>query len=205
MRRSALLLFVVILLAACNESESDNVLSALPFKPLTDSIRQAPSDAGLYSRRGRLLYANDQKDLAEKDLRKAWELQPSDEANALDLTRLLMGKHPDSAFVFLQQALRNIPKSIALRIGLARGYQLKQQPDKALAICDEIIREYPGQLDALALKAELLDEKAPEDAISTLEKAYAFAPDDVELVHRLAFRYAEDGNPKVLSLADSLI
>jgi tetratricopeptide (TPR) repeat protein len=38
-----------------------------------------------------------------------------------------------------------------------------------------------------------------------LEKAYSLTPFDIELNYELAFKYAENKNPKVINLCDSLI
>jgi tetratricopeptide (TPR) repeat protein len=143
--------------------------------------------------------------LAERDLRKAWQLDPKEEY-ALRLTTILKQKNADTAIAFLQQALKKLPGSISLHVLLAKGYESKKEFDNSLAICNDIIQKYPGQLDALMLKSELLKQQNKTDeAISVLEQAYAYAPGDVDLVHQLAFEYAEAKNPKVLSLSDSLI
>ncbi|HEU4472595.1 MAG TPA: tetratricopeptide repeat protein [Flavisolibacter sp.] len=205
MRKSLYLLFAAFVFFSCGEEKEEGVLSSPPFKALTDSIERSPSDAGLYYRRGVMLYGRNFPEQAEQDLRKAWQLQP-EESYALSLTTLLRQKSTDSALTFLQQASQKLPQSIAVKIGIARAYEQKKQADQALAICEQIIDQYPGQLDALLLKAELLKEQNRQaEAIATLEKAYSYAPDDVELVHTLAFDYAESGNPKTLALADSLI
>jgi tetratricopeptide (TPR) repeat protein len=78
--------------------------------------------------------------------------------------------------------------------------------DKALTICNQILKQYPAQIDALVLKSEVLKQQNKNaEALRVLEQAYLYAPDDVDLVHQLAFEYAEAKNSKVLSLADSLI
>lgn len=164
-----------------------------------------PKDAGLYYRRGTLLYSNGEMALAENDLRSAWQLDPKEE-HALRLTTVLRQKNSDTAIAFLQQALKQLPQSISLNILLAKGYQSKNQFDKALTICNTIIRQFPGQIDALVLKSELLKQQNKNnEALTVLEQAHSYAPGDVDLVHQLAFEYAEAKNPKVLSLADSLI
>jgi tetratricopeptide (TPR) repeat protein len=143
--------------------------------------------------------------LAEKDLRTAWQLDPKEEF-ALRLTTVLKQKNSDTAITFLQEALKKIPSSIGLHILLAKGYESKNQLDKSLAIADDIIKQYPGELDAMMLKSEILKQQNKTDeALSILEKAHSYAPGDVDLVHQLAFEYAEAKNPKVLALADSLI
>ena len=206
MRKLLTLILPLFFVACTNEGASDDiVLSQPPFDQLTDSIRQAPQAPGLYYKRGILLYQNNQPTYAEQDIRKAWQLAPKEEY-ALSMTTLLKQKAPDSAIVFLQEAVKKLPNSIALKIGLARGYQNKGQMDKALAITNEIIKEYPGQLDALTLQSEILSsQNNKSDALAYLEQAYALVPSDPSLAYDLVYEYAELKNPKALSLADSII
>lgn len=199
--------FIGIIFIGCNshQSKQNTILNQPPYDKLTDSIDKAPKTADLYFRRGTLLYTNEQMALAEKDLRTAWQLN-ANENYALRLTHLLKEKNADEAIRFLNEALKKIPNSIGLRIMLAKGYESKNELDKSLALCNQIINQYPGELDALILKSEILkDQNKNDEALSVLEKAYLYAPSDVELVHQLAFSYAEAKNPKVLSLSDSLI
>ena len=186
-------------------SKGQEILSQPPYDKISDSIAQAPKDASLYFRRGTLLYSNGEIAFAERDLRSAWQLDPKEEY-ALRMTTILKQKSSDTAIAFLQDALNKLPNSIALHILLAKGYQSKNDLKKSLAVCNEVINKYPGQIDALTLKSEILKQQNKNDeAVSVLEQAYAYAPGDVDLVHQLAFEYAEAKNPKVLSLADSLI
>jgi tetratricopeptide (TPR) repeat protein len=206
MSRLLLLSGLILLLASCGgNDDSPAIFHKPPFAGMTDSIRKNPTNADLYYRRGALLYQSNMIDLAEEDLRKAWSLNPSEEY-ALSITTILQDRNTDSAILFLQEANRKLPNSIALQIGLARGYQLKGKTADAMAIADSIITRFPNQLDALLLRSELLkaSDRNPE-ALATLEKAYAYAPFDADLTHTLAFEYAEAKNPKALSLADSLI
>lgn len=192
-------------LIACNNSNEDQLLQQQPFAALTDSISQAPDNADLYYRRGLLLRQSDEPALAEKDFRKAWQLQPNED-HAIGVARFLIGRNNDSAVTFLEDAVKKVPESLVLQVSLARGYQQKQQPENALAVCNRIIEAYPNQLDALQLKAEILQaEGKKEEALATMEQAHYYAPFDPELAHNLAFAYAENKNPKVLALADSLI
>jgi len=194
-------------LQACNSNDdtTDSILTQPPYNKLTDSIKLAPNNAELYYHRGSLLYNNNQILTAEKDLRKAWEINPKEEY-ALSVVTVLKQRNVDSAILFLQKALQKLPNSVALQIGLARGFQQKNQLDKALNICNTIIQKYPNQIDALILKSELLEAMNKNDeALQALETAYSYAPDDVELVHKLCFEYANNKNSKTLKLADSLL
>ena len=129
-----------------------------------------------------------------------------DETTALGLTDVLTKKNLDSAIRFADDASRQLPQSIVLPVKTGRLYQQREQPQKALDICNRILSSHPNQLDALALKAEILrSQNKADEALQTLQTAYAFAPFDVELSYGLAFAYAEAKNPKALSLTDSLI
>ncbi len=207
MRLSFLIvLSIVYIFSACsNNDKTDVVLKQQPFASLTDSIKLMPANSDLYYKRGILLFENNQPLYARTDIEKAWDIFPKEEY-ALSLARLLKQNNSDSAIAFLQSALQKIPNSIALQVSLAEGYQSKNNPEKALAICNAIINKYPVQLDALLLKAEILQAQNKQfEALTTLEQAYHYAPFDVELVHNLAFQYAETKNIKTLALADSLI
>lgn len=203
MKRWHLLLFLPF--AACTGTNTDPLLRQQPFAALTDSIAQQPRSAYLYERRATLLLQNEQDILAEKDFRKAYQLQPNED-NAIGAARFLIGRNNDSAILFLEDAVKKVPESLVLHISLARGYQQKKELDKALAICNSIIKEYPNQLDALVLKSDLLKAQNKNEAsLATLEQAYQYAPFDPELVHNLAFGYAQSKNARALQLADSLI
>lgn len=194
--------------AACSSNEMKNgnsVLQQAPYQVLTDSIAADKSASDLYYKRGVLLLQNEQVRLAEEDMKKAWELK-KDEQYALGLAAVLRKKTRDEAIQFLQQASQLLPRSIPIKISLARGYQQRAETEKAIQVCNDIILEHPNQLDALQLKAELLTSQSKDgEALATLEQAYSYAPFDAELAHSLAFAYAETKNKKALALSDSLI
>jgi Tfp pilus assembly protein PilF len=45
--------------------------------------------------------------------------------------------------------------SLSAQIAVAKDYQDKQQYDKALAITDAMLAKFPGQLDAIGIKADI--------------------------------------------------
>lgn len=199
-------LFFLLFSLSCNQTDkAEPVLNQPPYRALTDSLQQQPQNAGLYYRRGVLLYQNEQLSFAKQDLEKAWQLEPTEE-HALSVVTALIKTNADSAIRFIQQALQQLPKSVALQIGLARGYQQKGDLQKAVAACDQVLVLYPTSLDALLLKAEILKQQNNTvAALTTLEQAYYLAPFDAELCYNLAFAYAQAKNEKVISLTDSLI
>ena len=96
--------------------------------------------------------------------------------------------------------------SLAGQISAARQYQEQGAYDKALAITDAMLQRFPGQLDAIGIRAEIFKEQGrTEEALALLEKAYALQPRDKETAYNLAYEYAEAKSPKALSLTDTLI
>ena len=205
LRNILTIIIVAIFIASCNDTPGDDLLNRAPYGKLTDSIQQNAKDAGLYYRRGSLLYSNQEFKLAENDLRKAWELAPKEEY-AIAVSIVLRQRSVDEAIEFLEAALKKIPGSLFIQVQLAQGYKSKGDLNKSLEICNRVIETYPNNIDVYLLKAEILKAlNKTTEAIATLEKAYTYAPGDVDLVHTLAFDYAETKNPSVLQLSDSLI
>lgn len=100
----------------------------------------------------------------------------------------------------------NLMDSISAEISKAQNFLDKNQYDDALRIADAMILKYPGQLDALNIKAEILKQQGKTDeALVLMEKAYAMQPKDKETAYNLAYEYADAKNSKALSLSDTLL
>lgn len=200
---------IIFFLSACTNGEDhspyEDLLSQSPFAPLTDSIKKEPKRDELYFRRAVLLNKNNLPEPALADFKKAWSLKKQ-ERYALGIGNILLDKKPDSAVTFINEALKNLPNSILLRLNLARAYQAQNKIPDALNVCGKILEIDPQQLDALMLKADLLDqENNTSAAISTLEQAYAINPSIEELDYNLAYKYASTKNPKTLAFCDTLL
>ena len=203
-------MFLTFLLSGCNTNDDasspfDEILSQPPYADITDSIHKEPGRDDLYFRRAILLNKNNFPEPALADFRKAWSLA-KEESYAVGVSNILLEKKTDSAVVFLKEAIKEIPNSLFLQISLARSYDALGKTDEALAVCNSMLEKEPGQVNALLLKADLLEKK--EDItgmISSLEKAYSFIPFNHEISNKLAYQYAENKNSKALRIADSLI
>lgn len=202
-------IFGMIILSSCNDASQENpyaeLLSHPPFAGLTDSIRMEPKNDSLYFRRAVLLNSNNYPEPALADFQKAWSLQKT-EKYALGIGNLLADSKPDTAIQFLQDALKTLPGSFLLKLTLAHAYTAANKTSEALAITDELLSANPDQVDVLKMKADLLSRTGRDaDATNTLERAYQLTPYDIELNYILALRYAENKNPRVLRICDSLI
>jgi tetratricopeptide (TPR) repeat protein len=203
------LIVLVFFAISCKEKNSDSpygtLLSQPPYRDLTDSIKIEPGNDELYFKRAVLLNTNDQAEPSLADFYKAWSIK-KDERYALGIGNILLDKKPDSAVLFLKEAINTLPESILLPLTLARSYEVQNKTDEALNLCNSILEKNPLQVDVLKLKASLLDKKDKiSEAIILLEKAYNITPWDAELNYELAYKYAETKNAKVLRLCDSLI
>jgi tetratricopeptide (TPR) repeat protein len=93
-----------------------------------------------------------------------------------------------------------------LQIRLAPSYDALNKTDEALKVCNAMLEKEPSQVNALLLKADLLEKKGDTaNMISSLEKAYSIIPFNREISNKLAYQYAETKNVKALQIADSLI
>jgi tetratricopeptide (TPR) repeat protein len=152
-----------------------------------------------------LLFKNNNNPPALADFRKAWSLSKK-ETYAINISNILLEEKPDSAILFLQQALKILPASIPLHINLIQAYADQQKTDEALAICNFVLQQHPGQVGILMMKSDLLDQKHDTaGSLKALEQAYLFAPGNEDLCYSLAFKYAQNKNLKVLALCDSLL
>lgn len=200
---------LVLMIWSCNNNDNsspyDDIVSQPPYSSITDSIRKEPNRDDLYFRRAVLLNKNNLPEPALADFKKAWVLSPN-ERYAVGISNILLEKKPDSAVIFLNKAIQELPNSLFLQLSLARSYDALHKTEEALAACDKILQEEPNQVNALVLKSELLQKK--EDipgTIATLEKAYAIVPSNREISNKLAYQYAESKNAKAIPLADSMI
>lgn len=204
------LVSVSLCFVACGSTDSENtpfaeILEQAPYAAITDSIRKEPGRDDLYFHRAILLNRNNLPEPALADFRKAWSLN-TEEPYAIGIANILLEKRADSASAFLEQAIKELPNSIFLRIMLARSLDAQEMTDRAIAICDEILHTDSTQVNTLVLKAELLEKKDdPAATIATLEKVHQLVPENLQLTNKLVYQYAQAKNPKALTLADDML
>lgn len=207
---SSLVFFLFIsLLYSCNndqeQSAFDSILIQAPYSDITDSIQKEPARDDLYFHRAILLNKNNLPEPALVDFQKAWSLSKQ-ETYAVGISNILLEKNKKEAIAFINEALLELPQSIFLKLTLVRLYSENNEVDKALDICNSILEQQPDQVNALLLKAELLQKKNDnKEATNALETAYQLAPGNLEVAFKLAYQYAETNNERTIILADSLI
>lgn len=206
----SLLTLILTIISACTDHNDgttlfDEILKKPPYASLTDSIKKDPKNDELYFRRAIRLNSDQQAGPALADFRKAWSLKKN-EQYALGTGSLLLETKPAEALPFLKEAVEILPESLLLNLTLARVYDAQGKTDEALRLLSGLLVKNPEQVDLLKMKADLLGKKGSiTEALQLLEKAYTLTPYDVELNYILALKYAEQKNPRVLQLCDSLV
>ncbi len=205
----SLSLIFCLYLPGCTDKTSrsaySDILNKEPFSSLTDSIAKAPENDNLYFQRAVLLNQKDYAEPALADFRKAWSLK-KEEKYALGISTILQETKPAESISFLNEALKDLPASVLLRLSLARAYDAQNKTGEALAVCQDLLQHAPERVDVLKLTASLQERKGNKpESVRFLEKAYSLAPFDIDLNYMLALQYAETKNGKLLSLCDSLI
>ncbi|MDP4263792.1 MAG: tetratricopeptide repeat protein [Bacteroidota bacterium] len=200
--------FLFILTACTNKDDAspyDEILAQPLYASLTDSIKQQPKNDELYFRRAVLLNKNNFPEPALADFQKAWSLHKY-EKYAFGIANIWLDKKPDSAAIFLNEALKGLPESYLLRLSLARAYDALNKTGEALKVCNQLAGMQPARPEVLLLQSELLDKKGDSlGSIAPMEKAYSLSPASLEVGLKLAYKYAESKNEKVIPLCDSLI
>ncbi len=201
------LLFLVLF--ACNNESAEGPYAELlanePYAAISDSISNTPKESELYFRRAVLLNTNQEIAPAMADFQKAWSLEKN-EKYALGIGNIFLISRPDSAAYFAEAALQYLPESLPLKLLKARAFDAAGKKDESLQALDDVLKEYPDQVNAYILKAEILqDINDNQGAVKELEKAYALLPGNRQLAEELAYEYAETKNPRALVLSDSLI
>ncbi len=101
----------LIFISSCNDKGTDSpfsdILDNAPYLVYTDSIKQFPKNDELYFRRGVLLNSNNLPEPALEDFKTAWQIK-KDERYAYGFGNLLLDKKPDSAILFLNNAINRI-------------------------------------------------------------------------------------------------
>jgi len=210
-------LLLLILCLSCGDGSSsrqaanvaDSVLHTPLVQPLTDSILRFPDNAGLYFRRGLLLF-NTHPLLAQADFEKAAALQPAVTdhwAGAGEAA--LVNERYDTAAIFFEKALRTMPGNAYLQYRLAMAWVESRQYQRADSLATVMEEQPEAHAQAFYLKARMAeDRKDTLSAIAHLKTAVEAAGAQseyeavMELAHLLRATRAADA-PRYYELAYS--
>ena len=205
---SVFLLFTISFLAGCKMPETndkDEILKKQPYVAVTDSIEQFPDNASLYLRRAELLTQNNRHEIAFKDFKKSWELNPAEQTAFEYASNLSITNKPDDAIKLLQDCIAKFPADEEFKRLLSDVYMQNGKSANALTLFNNIIKSDSSNADAWYEKGRLLEQmRDTPNAIASLQKAYDFQP-TITYTLELANLYAENNNAKALQLCNDVI
>jgi tetratricopeptide (TPR) repeat protein len=185
-------------------TDFSELLTAAPYKPVTDSINKNPSDAGLFLRRAALLTQNNHHDIAYYDYKKSWELKETESTAIAYASNLFITGKTKDAVELLKKCMQQYPANTEFMRRLGEVYTQAGKSREALSLYDEILKKDSLNFEALYEKGLLFTKiKDTANAIAALEKAYRLQP-TLQNGLALANLYAATKNEKTIALCDSL-
>lgn len=155
------------------------------------AIAKNPKQADAYHYRGVVEDQGGQKADAEKDYRKALEIQPDLEESAVNLAAIdIEGGKYDEAITLMKKAIAKNPKSAALHVNLAMALSGKNDVDGANKSFEEAMKLEPNNaLTAVSYAQHLARSNKPKDAAAKLETAARLAASDPGVLASVAIEY----------------
>jgi tetratricopeptide (TPR) repeat protein len=194
-------------IAGCNNTPKTpgSILSKPPYASITDSINAAPQNAEYYLIRATRLSQHDQHELATADYQKSWTLQPSEGTALQYISNLLLVDEAREAVKLLKTCIEKYPQTTEFQRRLGEVYTQVGASDEALQQYDLLLSKDTLDFEAWLEKGILLSQlKDTAAAIASLERSFSLQPIWYNGKY-LADMYSAIGDPKVLSLCDSLV
>jgi tetratricopeptide (TPR) repeat protein len=188
-----------------DKKDPRQLLEAPPYAGITDSIRQFPKNAALYSERATMLSQTNQHELATADYKMAWELKPDENIALLYINNLLMINKPNEAVRLLKECVAAYPGNTDMHRRLSEIYAATGQSSKAVEQYNELLEQDSLNFETWYEKGRLLSQlNDTAGAILALERSYAIQPLNTTGL-TLANLYAAMLSPKTLAFCDSLL
>jgi Flp pilus assembly protein TadD len=167
------------LLAAALDRSGDEAGAAESFEAV---LRLDPNDLMAINYLGWFFLRTNKPADAETRFTRALEIQPTDPSALKGLAQSLDAQKKPEAPGAYRNYLSVHPNDSAVRARLVHLLLDQQQYDMALAELDRADAGQPPPLDSLRLRADIqIAQKHLDDAIATLRKAIAVAPNDAQL------------------------
>lgn len=206
-----LFLTVAFLLTQC-KSKGDEQTHLGPtgdptIDALTESIRENPSDPGLYLQRAQLFYDHQAYDQAIEDLARMMKLD-STHLRAHHLLADVYLDHNQSAMALktLQRATALYPDSIRTKLKLSEFQLILKQYDAAYQTLADIMKIKPGDPEALFMLGMVYrDQGKTEQAIAAFQSAVERNPDMSEAWVILGDLMDRTHDPRAIQYFDNAI
>ncbi len=205
------ILFISFAVSGCGGSDNQNteetstILKSPVFTSINDSIKKSPNDAGLHLRRAQLLSQNNAHEIAYKDYKKAWQLNPSKETGLYYAANLsIIGKLSEKISL-LETCIKKFPDNGEFKRLMGEAYMETGKSKLALQLYDSLLQKDSLDFESWYEKGLLLEQlKDTPQAIIALEKAWRMQPVSTYALE-LAHMYAETKNADAITICDEVL
>jgi tetratricopeptide (TPR) repeat protein len=201
-----LIVFLFAGMISCKDSDTaDDLLLRAPYKGVTDSIERFPSNAELYLQRGLLLSQNNLHELAHRDYKKAFEIQPDERVTLIYVANLLMVNKVKQAVDLLRESIKRYPQNQEFRRRLSDIYIETHNYSKAREEYDSMLAVDSFDFETWHNKgAVLLQLNDTAGAIAAYERSFELQPIQYTGM-KLADIYVAMKNPRALEICNMLL
>ncbi|HZV70311.1 MAG TPA: tetratricopeptide repeat protein [Saprospiraceae bacterium] len=206
-----LLSFIIISSQGCKsgnrQTDEDGLTGNPVIDRLTDSIKAAPENVGLYLRRAQVFYDQQAYDQAIADLANVMKLD-SINLRAHHLLADVYLDHLQSSLALqtLERASRLYPDSIPTKLKLTEFQLILKQYGAAMNTLADIMKIHPGDPEALFMLGMVYrDQGKTEQAIGAFQSAVERNPDNAEAWVILGDLMDRTHNPLAIQYFDNAI
>jgi len=189
------------------QADEDGMTGNPVIDRLTDSIKGAPENAGLYLRRAQVFYDNQAYDQAIADLAHVMKLD-STNLRAHHLLADVYLDHLQSSLALqtLERASKLYPDSITTKLKLTEFQLILKQYGAAMNTLADIMKIHPGHPEALFMLGMVYrDQGKTEQAIGAFQSAVERNPDNAEAWVILGDLMDRTHNPLAIQYFDNAI
>src|SRR5687768_10816755 len=191
---------------ACKDNNvDDSLLTRRPYKGLTDSIERFPRNYDLHLQRGLLLSQNNLHELAHRDYKKAFEIQPDEQVTLIYVANLLMVNKVQEAVQLLKESIKRYPQNPEFRRRLSDIYIETHDYSKALDEYNAMLAVDSFDFETWHNKgAVLLQMNDTMAALAAYEQSFALQPIQYTGL-KLADIYVAMKNPRAVEICDQIL
>ena len=206
--------FLLLLIMACGNKGSNNnselitnpVYQSDPeLKKITGQISQAPEDAALFYRRGKMLQRMKLDSIAIKDYKRATELD-SNKAEYYSAVGDLLFENKDlsGSVPWIQKAIAKNPADTRARLKIAKVFLYIRKYPNAFEQINIVLRNNAYDPEAYFLKGMIYkDMKDTAKAMSSFQTVLNVAPEYRDALIQLGLLYSYKQDPMALKYYDN--
>jgi tetratricopeptide (TPR) repeat protein len=160
-------------------------------------VERCPDNLSAWQARAEILERVRRKEAAVAALRRVVELAPDDRKARLQLVRLILEtkQSADEAAAHAERLTQSDPRDAAALVQLARCREVQSRTDEAVALLDQVIRDFPPDANAFYSRGRIELNRDPKAALPLLRRAAELDPSEPEVLYSLLLGLRSAGTP----------